>query len=143
VPRILVVDDHAVFRRRVIRALAESFPRTDVDEATDGRQALALVKKGTYAVVLLDISMPDKGGLEVLREIRSRHPRLPVLILTMHPEEAYAARAFRSGATGYLNKGRAAEELAGAIRTVMAGARYASASPKGDDKTMGAADGTQ
>jgi len=126
--RILIADDHDVVRKGLIQILAKSFPGTDVDEAADGRQALALAEKGSYALVLLDISMPGRGGLEVLKEVKRQRPGVPVLVLSMHPEEEYAVRAFRAGASGYLTKDSAAEELVRAVRTVLAGRRYLSAS---------------
>ena len=141
-PRVLVVDSHAIFRKRVVDVVAESIPGASVDEAVDGREALARLEQARYKLVLLDISTPVREGLEALGEIRSRHPELPVLILSMHPEEEYAGLAFRAGASGFVRKARAAEELAGAIRRVMAGERYKSASPDGDnDGTKHAADG--
>ena len=126
--RILIADDHDVVRKGLIQILAKSFPGTDVDEAADGRQALALAEKGNYALVLLDISMPGRGGLEVLKEVKRHRPGVPVLILSMHPEEEYAVRAFRAGASGYLTKDSATEELVQAVRMVLAGRRYLSAS---------------
>ena len=126
--RVLIADDHDVVRKGLIQILAKSFPGTDVDEAADGRQALALAEKGSYALVLLDISMPGRGGLEVLKEVKRQRPGVPVLVLSMHPEEEYAVRAFRAGASGYLTKDSAAEELVRAVRTVLAGRRYLSAS---------------
>ncbi|MGE5189709.1 MAG: response regulator transcription factor [Gemmatimonadota bacterium] len=125
---MLVADDHEIFRKRVIRAVAESFPGTEADEAGDGCTALALLDKGRYDLVLLDISMPGRSGLEVLKEIRSRRHATRVLVLSMHPEEEYAARALRAGASGYVAKEKAAEELVGAIRAVLAGGVYVSAS---------------
>jgi len=126
--RVLIADDHDVVRKGLIQILAKSFPGTDVDEAADGRHALAMAEKGSYALVLLDISMPGRGGLEVLKEIKRLHPGVPVLILSMHPEEEYAVRAFRAGASGYLTKDSAADELVQAIRTILAGKRYLGAS---------------
>ena len=144
VPRVLVVDNHAIFRKRVIDVVAESIPGASVDEAVDVWEALAKVKQARYRLVLLDIPTPAREGLEVLGEIRNRHPELPVLVLSMHPEEEYAALAFQSGASGFVRKARAAEELAGAIRRVMAGGQYEIASPEGDnDKTKRAADGNR
>jgi len=131
VPKVLVVDNHAIFRKRVVDVVAESIPGASVDEAVDGREALAKVKQARYALVLLDISTPAREGLDVLGEIRSHHPELPVLILSMHPEEEYAVLAFRAGASGFVRKARAAEELAGAIRRVMAGGQYKRASLNG------------
>ena len=92
-PRILVVDDHAVFRRRVVQAIAKSFPGATVDEAANGQQALTLVGTRRYALVLLDITMPGRGGLEVLREMKCHCRGVPVLMLSMHPEGEYADSA--------------------------------------------------
>jgi two-component system invasion response regulator UvrY len=141
VPRVLVVDNHAIFRKRVVDVVAESISGACVDEAVDRREALAKVKQARYKLVLLDISTQAREGLEVLGEIRSQHPKLPVLILSMQPEEEYAALAFRAGASGFVRKVRAAEELAGAIRKVMAGGRFMSASLEGDgERKMRVAD---
>jgi two-component system invasion response regulator UvrY len=125
--RILIADDHEVVRKGLIQIIAISFPGTDVDEAADGRKALALAEKGSYSLILLDIAMPGRGGLDVLKEIRNRALKVPVLILSMHPEEEYAVRALRAGASGYLTKDSAADELVQAVRTVLAGKRYVSA----------------
>lgn len=127
-PNILLVDDHEIVRKGLIQILAGSVPGISVDEAKDGRQALAMALEKSYALVLLDISMPGRGGLEVLKEIRSRRPGVPVMILSIYPEEEYAVRAFRAGASGYVTKDSAAEELVGAIRKVLSGGRYVSAS---------------
>ncbi len=126
--KILIADDHAVVRKGLIQILKESIPGASVDEAADGREALAKVNRSPYALILLDISMPGRGGLDVLKEIRKCRPAIPVLVLSMHPEEEYAVRAFRAGASGYLTKESAPDELAGAVRKAMAGGRYVSAS---------------
>lgn len=124
--KILIADDHAIVRKGLVQILADSPDAILVDEASDGREALAKVAGGDFDLVLLDISMPGRGGLEVLKELKSRSPRLPVLILSMHPEEQYAVRAMRSGASGYLAKGSASDELVNAIRKVLSGGRYIS-----------------
>ena len=129
--RILVVNNHAILRNRLIRVVADSVPGVSVDEAEDGQSALAMVRKARYALVLLDIFNPGKGGLEVLKKIKSRRPRVPVLTLSMHPEEEYAVRALRAGASGYVIKESAAEELAEAVRKVLAGGLYVSPSLDG------------
>jgi two-component system invasion response regulator UvrY len=134
VPGILVVDSHAVLRRRLVRAVAQSVPGVSVDEAQDGQTALAMVRRTRYSLVLLDIFMPGKGCLAVLQEIRRLHPGVPVLVLSMHPEEGYAVRALRAGASGYVNKESAFEELAGAVRKLLAGGRYISPSLDGIDQ---------
>ncbi|MBK5095200.1 MAG: response regulator transcription factor [Deltaproteobacteria bacterium] len=126
--RILVVDDHAIVRKGLIKILKESDAGISVDEAGHGQEALALVLQTSYALVLMDISMPGGGGFGVLKEIKRHRPRLPVLMLSMHPEEEYALRALRAGASGYVTKDSAAEELVGAIRKVLSGGRYVSSS---------------
>jgi DNA-binding NarL/FixJ family response regulator len=127
-PKILIADDHAIVRKGLIKILKESDNGFYVDEAGHGQEALALVLRTSYELVLMDISMPGRGGLEVLKEMKSHRPHLPVLMLSMHPEEEYAFRALRAGASGYVTKDSAAEELIGAIRKVLSGGRYVSAS---------------
>ena len=126
--RILIADDHAVVRNGLTKILKEADPGICVDEAEKGQEALAKVLQASYEMVLMDISMPGRGGLEVLKEIKSHRPNLPVLMLSMHPEEEYAVRALRAGASGYVTKDSAAAELVGAIRKVLGGGRYVSAS---------------
>lgn len=122
--RVLIADDHAVVRRGV-RLVLESTARIEVvAEAATGFEALDLARKGKIDVAVLDLSMPGPGGLEVLKQLKEEHPRLPVLILTMHPEDQYAVRAFRAGASGYLTKQSIPEELIKAVETVAAGRRY-------------------
>ena len=126
--RILIADDHEVVRAGLIQILKKAIPGASVEEAADGREVLARVNEARYSLVLLDISMPGRGGLEVLKEIKSCLPGVPVLILSMHPEEEYALRALRAGASGYVTKQTAPEELAKAVLKVLAGGRYVSAS---------------
>lgn len=129
--KILIADDHAVVRKGLMKILKESDAGISVDEADRGEEALVRVLQTNYELVLMDISMPGRGGLDVLKEIKSHRPRLPVLMLSMHPEEEYALRALRAGASGYVTKDSAAEELVGAIRKVLSGGRYVSASLAG------------
>jgi len=126
--KILIADDHTIVRKGLVQILADSPDPIMVDEASDGNDALAKAIASDYDLVLLDISMPGKGGLEVLKELKAHKPRLPVLILSMHPEEQYAVRALRSGASGYLTKGSAADELLNAIQKVLFGGKYVSSS---------------
>lgn len=126
--RILIADDHPVFRRGLKQIIAETSDLVVADEAADGREALLKARTGDYDLVLLDISMPFKNGLDVLSELKNERPTLPVLMLSMHPEEQYAVRAVRAGASGYLTKESAPEELVGAIRKVSRGGKYVSAS---------------
>ena len=126
--RILIADDHAIVRKGLVQILADGPDTVMVDEAGSGEEALDKVRNCSYDLVLLDISMPGKGGLEVLQELSSDRPGLPVMMLSIHPEEQYAMRALRSGASGYLTKGSAADELLDAIKKVLAGGKYISSS---------------
>lgn len=126
--RILVADDHAIVREGLKQILAEVKDMAVRDEAASGQEALAKIRTGAFDVLLLDISMPGRSGLEILKEIKEARPKLPVLILSMHAEEQYAVRALRAGASGYLTKASAPEELIGAIRKVSSGRKYVSAS---------------
>lgn len=126
--RILVADDHIVVREGVKQILSNLEDIVVEDEAGDGQEALEKALRGDFDVILLDISMPGRGGLETLEDILKHKPRLPVLILSMHPEEQYAVRALRSGASGYLTKASAPQELIGAIRKVARGGKYVTAS---------------
>jgi len=121
--RILVADDHAVIHRGV-RQIVSAEPDMAVQgEARTAQEALALVRKQPWDVLVLDISMPG-GGLDLLKAVKQEYPKLPVIILSMHPEEQYAVRALKLGAASYLNKASAPEELVTAIRKVVAGGKY-------------------
>lgn len=124
--RILLADDHAVVRHGLKQILSESFPSAVCDEASSGEQALELVQANNPSVVVLDMSLPDQSGLEVLRSIHRSHPKLPVVVLSAHPEEQFAVRTLKAGASGYLNKESAPEELVKAIRSAVRGGRYVS-----------------
>jgi DNA-binding NarL/FixJ family response regulator len=126
--RILVADDHSVVRQGVKQILADVSDMAVKDEAQNGSETLEKVLRNDYDVVLLDISMPGRSGLEVLEDIKNQRPKLAVLILSMHPEEQYAVRALRAGASGYLTKASAPQELIGAIRKVAGGGKYVTSS---------------
>ena len=126
--KILLADDHAVVRRGLKQILADEFKKAAFfGEARTGQEALDLVWKDPWDVVILDITMPGRSGLEVLREIKKARPKLPVLVLSMHPEDQFAVRVLKAGASGYMTKETAPEELVGAIKKVMAGGRHISA----------------
>jgi two-component system invasion response regulator UvrY len=126
--RLLIADDHAVVRKGMKQILAETKDIIVADEASNGREALEKARKNNYDMALLDISMPGRDGLEVLKELKSLKPKLPVLMLSMYPEEQYAVRSLRSGAAGYLTKDSAPDELISAIRKVSSGGKYVSVS---------------
>ena len=124
--RLLVADDHEIVRKGLVKVLAEHLQPVTIDEAKNGQEALGKVLKSEYDLVVLDIKMPGKSGLDVLKEIKQHKPNLPVLILSMHPEEQFAIRAMRAGASGYLTKDCAGDELVLAIRKAVKGERYIS-----------------
>ena len=126
--RILIADDHELLRRGLKGILAEEFPQLHVGEAADGRQMLEAVARGKWDVLLLDISMPGRNGLEVLQDLKRDYPKLPVIVLSALPERDYAVRAFKLGACGFLSKQSASTELIAAIRKALAGGRFVSAS---------------
>jgi two-component system invasion response regulator UvrY len=126
--RILVADDHEIVRKGLMKVLAETLQPIKVDEARNGQEAVSKVWKSEYDLVVLDIKMPGKSGLDVLKEIKQHRPKLPVLILSMHPEEQFAIRAIRAGASGYLTKESAGDELVLAIRKALKGEKYISGS---------------
>jgi len=125
---ILIVDDHAVVRTGLKQILSEITDMIITDEACDAREALDKIRTNDYSVVVLDIALPGKSGLDVLKEIKSERPGLPVLILSMYPEDQYAIRVLKSGASGYMTKESAPEELVKAVRTVAHGNKYISPS---------------
>ena len=125
---ILIADDHPIVREGLKQIISETSDMTVADEAGNGQEALDLVRKKEYDLLLLDISMPGRNGLEILKELKSEYPKLPVLILSIYPEEQYAVRAFRAGASGYLTKASAPNELISAIKKIVNGGRYVSES---------------
>ena len=126
--KVLVVDDHTVVREGLKQILADVSDIEVAGELSDGHQALSQVRRGDYDLVLLDIALPGISGLDVLKQLKIENPDLPVLMLSMYPEEQYAVRTLKSGASGYLTKASAPEELITAIRKVCAGGKYVSSS---------------
>ncbi len=122
--RILIADDHTVVRRGLRQILTEEFLAAHIVEVADADELFGRVLKEEWDVVITDISMPGRSGLEVLQQIRQLYPRLPVLVLSVHPEDQYAIRVMRSGASGYLNKDSAPEELVKAIHRLLLGKKY-------------------
>ena len=126
--RILVADDHEVVRKGLVNVLSETLQPIKIDEAGNGQEAVSKASKTEYDLVVLDMKMPGKSGLDVLKELKQHRPKLPVLILSMLPEEQFAIRAIRAGASGYLTKDAAGDELVLAIRKALKGERYISGS---------------
>jgi len=126
--KIIIADDHGIFREGLKQVIAGTANMSVTDEAADGTELLAKLRTNDYDLVILDISLPGRSGLEILAETKSMRPKLPVLILSMHPEEQYAMRALKSGASGYLTKGSSAQELVEALHKIALGKKYVSAS---------------
>jgi two-component system invasion response regulator UvrY len=126
--RTLIVDDHAIVRKGLRQILEETTDIVVSDEAETGNEALEKIRKNDYDAIILDISMPDRNGLDILKQIKSEKPDLAVLILSIHPEDQYAVRALRSGASGYLTKESAPEELIEAVRRISGRRKYISSS---------------
>ena len=124
--RVLIADDHAILRRGLKEILLREFDDAHCGEAGEAAQALDQVRGGSWDLVILDVSMPGRSGLDVLRDLKQLRPDLPVLVLSMHPEDQYAKRVLAAGAVGYMNKETAPEELIKAVRRILAGGRYVS-----------------
>ncbi len=125
--RILIADDHAILRRGLREILVGEFRGAIFGEAGNAQEVLTAVRTQAWDLVILDITMPGRSGLDLLRDLKQLRPDLPVLVLSMHPEGQYAKRVLRSGAAGYMNKETAPKELVTAIRRVLDGGRYVSA----------------
>lgn len=124
--RVLIADDHAIVRKGLREILREASEQTVVGEAANGLEALAQVEAGEWDVVVLDITMPGPNGLEVLRRVKLLRPQLPVLMLSMHSGHHYVVGSLKAGASGYLHKETAPDELVTAIHTAIAGGTYLS-----------------
>jgi two-component system, NarL family, invasion response regulator UvrY len=126
--KILIADDHTLFRKGLQHILSEYPDLVVTDEASNGQEVLDKIWHNDYDMVLLDITMPGMTGLEALKQLKNDRPRLPVLVLSMHPEEQYAVRVIRAGASGYLRKESAPDELITAIQRISAGRKYITSS---------------
>lgn len=125
--KILLIDDHAVVRRGVRALLADEYPDAEFKEASNATEALHAIRKQRWDLLMLDISLPGRGGIDLLAEIRVARPEVAVIMLSMHPETEFAVRALKAGAAGYLTKQSADEELLNAVRKVLSGGRYITA----------------
>jgi len=124
--RILIADDHAIVRAGLKQFIADQPDMVVSGEAATGSEAIALIRAGEFDVVLLDISMPDKNGIDTLKTVKQARPELPILMLSGYAEDQYAVNLLRAGAAGYLNKEAASNQLVGAIRTVVRGRKFVS-----------------
>jgi two-component system invasion response regulator UvrY len=124
--RILIADDHALIRNGLRQVLLDAFPHSQIAEAGNAKEALDLLSRQRWEAILLDITMPGQSGLDVLKQAKQIQPQTPVLVLSMHPEDQYARRALKAGASGYLTKNTASELVATALIKVIAGGTYVS-----------------
>lgn len=125
--RILIADDHAIVRRGLINIIHEQFPSAEITEVGDAEELYTKVLREEWDFVITDLSMPGRSSLEVLQQIKLHYPKLPVLVLSIYPEDQYAIRVIKAGASAYLNKDMATEELIVAIKRVMSGRKYITA----------------
>jgi two-component system, NarL family, invasion response regulator UvrY len=125
--RVLIADDHAIVRRGLKAILIHELEGAIYGEAKDAYETLVRIQDSEWDLAILDLTMPGRSGLDVLADLKAARPKLPVLVVSMHPEDQYAKRLLKSGASGYLNKESAPEELVKAVRKVLGGGRYVSA----------------
>lgn len=126
VMKVIIADDHAIVRRGLIQILAEEYQNLLAREAQNANEVFKLLRENDWDIIILDISMPGKSGLEILKEVRHEHPKVPILVLTSHPEEQYAIRVLKAGAAGYMTKESAPEHLVEVIRKITRGGKYIS-----------------
>jgi two-component system, NarL family, invasion response regulator UvrY len=124
--RFLIVDDHEIFRKGLKHILLEEFPSADISEASNAADAIKATFNGTFTIIISDLSMPARSGLDLVEHVKDNLPDTPVLILSMHPEEQYAIRALKTGAAGYLIKESASDELITAVKKILNGRKYIS-----------------
>lgn len=122
--KMLIADDHAIVRRGLKNLLLEAFPSAEITEASDAEELVQFAMHSQWDVVITDLSMPGRSGLEALQQLKQLHPNMPVLVLSMYPEEQYAIRVLKAGASGYLSKETAPDELVGAVQRVLSGKKY-------------------
>jgi DNA-binding NarL/FixJ family response regulator len=122
--KFLIADDHAIVRKGLVQILREEFASAQITEVSNSNQVLEEVNRQPWDVIMLDISMPGRNGIETLKQIRSNGVRTPVLMLSMHPEDQYAVRVLKAGASGFLNKETATDELLVAVKKVLEGRKY-------------------
>ncbi len=125
--RILIADDHAIIRKGLKLILLQEYPSAIIEEVNDAETAIKKTSTNDWDVILSDLSMPGKSGLDVVQYVKDNYPHIPVLILSIHPEEQYAIRSIRAGAAGYLSKDAATQELILAVQRVLQGRKYVSA----------------
>ena len=125
--RILIADDHTIVRKGLKQILSEGMKNVAFNESSNASETLSTIKKEKFDILILDLSMPGRSGLDLLKDINSQSPKLPILVLSMYPEDQYALRVIKAGAMGYLTKDSAPEELVVAVSKILKGGKYVSA----------------
>lgn len=126
--KILIADDHAIVRKGLKQLMVDEFPGADIIEVSNGNEALATINSQIWDIILLDISMPGRNGIETLKQMRKQGIKAPILMLSIHSETQYAIRALKAGASGFLNKENSTEELLIAVHRTLSGRKYITAS---------------
>ena len=124
--KILLIDDHEIMREGLKRILKSEFSSAEITDASDAKDLLAEITNTDFDIIISDLSMPGRSGLDVVKQVKQTNPKIPVLILSMHPEEQYAIRALKAGASGYLNKSSSSAELVNAVHKILSGRKYIS-----------------
>ena len=124
--KLLLIDDHEIMREGLKRILKSEFSSAEITDASDAKDLLAEITNTDFDIIISDLSMPGRSGLDVVKQVKQTNPKIPVLILSMHPEEQYAIRALKAGASGYLNKSSSSAELVNAVHKILSGRKYIS-----------------
>lgn len=124
--KILLIDDHEIMREGLKRILKSEFFSAEITDSSDAKNLLSEITNTDFDIIISDLSMPGRSGLDVVKQVKLTKPQIPVLILSMHPEEQYAIRALRAGASGYLNKSSSSAELVNAVHKILSGRKYIS-----------------
>lgn len=124
--RILIADDHSIVRAGLRQILSEGLPHTEFRESSNAPETLSVLSSAPFDILILDLSMPGRSGLDLLKDVRAQFPKVPVLVLSMYPEDQYALRVVKAGAMGYMTKDSAPDELVNAVTRILNGGKYAS-----------------
>ena len=126
--KIIIADDHTIVRKGLMQILVDGIPDIQITEVSDGNQLIKEVRKQKFDIIISDLSMPGRNGMEALKQLKEEFPKLPVLILSMHPEDQYALRVIKAGAAGYLTKDSDPDEMIKAVTQILSGRKYITAS---------------
>ena len=126
--KVLIIDDHAIFRHGLKKIIIEEFHDVLYEEASSAEEAFSLYNKENWDIVITDINLPGRSGIDIIKDLKQNHPEIPILVLSMYPEDQFAIRVIKAGASGYLSKNSASSELTGAMQNLLDGKKYISES---------------